>query len=126
VNIPRCVLDDIHTFRSSRQPPTLSPVPRRPRPTVRRAIIAVPFVAAILLAMRLERGPIRAPADASHPGFVLRDETKAAGILFVHHRPTFDPQIANVEPHVAALGAAVSVADFNGDGWPDLYFTNSH
>ena len=75
--------------------------------------------------MRLDRGPIRAPADASHPGFVLRDETKAAGILFVHHRPTFDPQIANVEPHVAALGAAVSVADFDGDGWPDLYFTNS-
>src|SRR5256714_1973450 len=87
--------------------------------------MAVPFVAAILLAMRLDRGPIRAPADASHPGFVLRDETKAAGIRFVHHRPTFDPQIANVEPHVAALGAAVSVADFDGDGWPDLYFTNS-
>ena len=75
--------------------------------------------------MRLDRGPIRAPADASHPGFILRDETKAAGITFVHHRPTFDPKIANIEPHVAALGASVSVADFDGDGWPDLYFTNS-
>ena len=87
--------------------------------------MAVPFLAAILLAMRLDRGPIRPLADASHPGFVLRDETKTAGITFVHHRPTFDPKIANVEPHVAALGAAVSVADFDGDGWPDLYFTNS-
>ena len=87
--------------------------------------MAVPFLAAILLAMRLDRGPIRPLADASHPGFVLRDETRAAGISFVHHRPTFDPKIANVEPHVAALGAAVSVADFDGDGWPDLYFTNS-
>jgi hypothetical protein len=87
--------------------------------------MAVPFLAAILLAMRLDRGPIRPLADASHPGFVLRDETRAAGITFVHHRPTFDPKIANVEPHVAALGAAVSVADFDGDGWPDLYFTNS-
>ena len=75
--------------------------------------------------MRLDRGPIRSLADASHPGFVLRDETRAAGITFLHRRPTFDVKIANVEPHVAALGAAVSVADFDGDGWPDLYFTNS-
>ena len=75
--------------------------------------------------MRLDRGPGRAAADAAHPGFVLRDETTAAGIHFVHHRPTFDPKIANIEPHVAALGASVSVTDFDGDGRPDLYFTNS-
>jgi len=55
----------------------------------------------------------------------LRDETAAAGIHFVHHRPTFDAKISNVEPHVAGLGASVSVADFDGDGMPDLYFTNS-
>jgi hypothetical protein len=75
--------------------------------------------------MRLDRAPGRASADATHPGFTLRDETAAAGIHFVHHRPTFDPKIANIEPHVAALGASVSVVDFDGDGWPDLYFTNS-
>jgi hypothetical protein len=87
--------------------------------------MAMPFVAAILLAMRLDRGPSRSAADAAHPGFVLHDETAAAGIHFVHHRPTFDPKIAGVEPHVAALGASVSVADFDGDGKPDLYFTSS-
>ena len=92
---------------------------------MRRAIMAVPFIAAILLAMRLDRGPIRSSADAAHPGFMLRDETAAAGIRFVHHRPSFDPKIANVEPHVAALGASVSVTDFDGDGRPDLYLTNS-
>jgi enediyne biosynthesis protein E4 len=97
----------------------------RPRPSARRAIIAVPFIAAILLAMRLDRGPIRSSADASRPGFTLRDVTAEAGIHFQHRRPTFDPKIAGVEPHVAALGAAVSVADFDGDDWPDLYFTNS-
>jgi hypothetical protein len=100
-------------------------VPHRPPPKVRQAIIAVPFLAAILLAMRLDSGPSRAAADATHPGFVLRDETAAAGIHFVHHRPTFDPKIAGIEPHVAALGASVSVVDFDGDGKPDLYFTNS-
>ena len=87
--------------------------------------MAVPFFAALLLAMRLDRGPIRSNTDAAHPGFLLRDETSAAGIHFVHHRPTFDPKIANVEPHVAALGASVAVTDFDGDGRPDLYFTNS-
>jgi hypothetical protein len=100
-------------------------VSHRPRAAVRRAIIAVPFLAAILLAARLDRGPGKASADATHPGFSLRDETVAAGIHFVHHRPTFDPKIAGVEPHVAALGASVSVTDYDGDGKPDLYFTNS-
>ncbi|NUO65308.1 MAG: CRTAC1 family protein [Gemmatimonadaceae bacterium] len=87
--------------------------------------MALPFLAAILLAMRLDRGPGRSAADAAHPGFVLRDETKAVGIDFVHRRATFDAKIANIEPHVAAVGASVSVTDFDGDGWPDLYFTNS-
>ncbi len=87
--------------------------------------MAIPFLAAMLLAMRLDRGTSRAASDAAHPGFALRDETSAAGIHFVHHRPTFDRKIAAIEPHVAALGASVSVADFDGDGKPDLYFTNS-
>ena len=85
----------------------------------------MPFLAGILLAMRLDRGPSRAAANAGNPGFVLRDETAAAGIHFVHRRPNFDPKIAAIEPHVAALGASVSVADFDRDGRPDLYFTNS-
>jgi hypothetical protein len=87
--------------------------------------MAVPFLAALLLAMRLNRGPIRTVADAARPGFVLRDATAAAGIAFTHRRPAFDPRIAGIEPHVAALGASVSVADFDGDDKPDLYFTNS-
>ncbi len=92
---------------------------------MRRAIVAVPFFAAIGLAIRLDRGPVRTLADVARPGFVLRDEAAAAGVRFHHQRPTFDRKIANVEPHVAALGASVSVADFDADGWPDLYFTNS-
>src|SRR5215213_2057993 len=103
----------------------ISSVVPRPRPSARRAIIAVPFLAAILLAMRLDRGPIRTSADATRPGFVLREAAAEAGIRFVHRRPSFDPKIAGVEPHVAALGAGVSVTDVDGDEWPDLYFTNS-
>ncbi len=98
---------------------------QRPGAKTRRAIMVIPFLGSLLLAMRLDRGPMRSAADAAHPGFTLRDETAAAGIHFVHHRPSFDPKIANVEPHIAALGASVSVTDFDGDGRPDLYFTNS-
>lgn len=97
----------------------------RPGPTVRRIVIAVPFFASLLLAMRLGRGPSAATLDAARPGFVFRDESAAAGIVFVHKRPTFDPRLANIEPHVAALGASVSVTDFDDDGHVDLYFTNS-
>jgi hypothetical protein len=103
-------------------PPT---VPHRPRPALRRAIMAIPFVAALLIAARLNSGPIRSGADATHPGFTLHDETAQAGIRFVHHRATFDPKIAGIEPHVAGVGASVSVTDFDGDGKPDLYFTDS-
>src|SRR2546423_709496 len=98
---------------------------RRPRRTVHRAMMAIPFLAAILLAMRFDRGPSRAAANAAHPGFVMRDQTAASGIHFLHHRPAFDPRISNVEPHVAGLGASVSITDFDGDGRPDIYLTNS-
>ena len=87
--------------------------------------MAVPFVASLALAGRWNSEPLGTVTDPGRPGFVLRDQTAAAGIHFVHHRASFDPKIANIEPHVAAVGASVSVTDFDGDGWPDLYFTNS-
>src|ERR1043166_1003517 len=94
--------------------------PLPPRQRLRRAIIAIPFVGALAAAARLDRNPVSAPVDIDNPGFTLRDATAESGIRFVHHRPTFDPKIANIEPHVAALGASVAVTDFDGDGWPDL------
>lgn len=107
-------------------PGVSSPPPPTPRRTgLRRAIVAVPFFAAIGLAAYMDREPEPISVSAANPGFVLHDDAARAGITFVHRRPTFDATIANIEPHVAALGASVSVTDFDGDGWPDLYFTNS-
>src|SRR6185437_15356275 len=93
--------------------------------TLRRAIVALPFIGALGFAAQMNRAPSTADPDVAHPGFTLTDATAAAGIRFVHRRPTFDPRISNIGAHVAAVGAGISVADFDGDGWPDLYFTSS-
>ncbi len=58
-------------------------------------------------------------------GFVLREVSAAAGIRFTHRPPALDPKLEHIMPAVAGFGAAVSVVDFDRDGWQDLYVTNS-
>jgi hypothetical protein len=91
----------------------------------RRALVSGLFFAVLALVYLLNRDPGSQQVTATHPGFGLENVAEAAGITFVHARPTLDPKLDNVAPHIAAVGAGVSVADVNGDGWPDLYFTNS-
>src|ERR1044072_7449347 len=57
--------------------------------------------------------------------FRLEEVSKAAGINFTHAAPTLDDKLAHIMPQVASMGAAVSVVDFDRDGWQDLYATNS-
>jgi hypothetical protein len=58
-------------------------------------------------------------------GFRLEESAKTLGVDFVHQGPTFDARLAHIMPQVAAMGAAVAVADFDRDGWQDFYVTNS-
>jgi hypothetical protein len=37
-------------------------------------------------------------------------------VRFTHQAPTFDAKLAHIMPQVAAMGAAVAVADFDRDG----------
>lgn len=90
----------------------------------RRSIVIAAFVAAIIAVIVLNgraAGSDAAAGETIH----LNEVAHASGIDFVHQPPTLDPKVANIAPHVGALGACVSVADFNNDGWPDLYFTTS-
>src|SRR4051812_37737659 len=57
-------------------------------------------------------------------GFALHEVAKASGIDFTHQSPTLDSKLNHIMPQVASMGAAVSVADFNRDGWADLYVCN--
>lgn len=58
-------------------------------------------------------------------GVALVESSRAAGIDFLHRSPRVDARLAHIEPQVAAMGASVSVVDFDGDGWQDFYVTTS-
>ena len=72
--------------------------------------------------------------DGTHPdcksalaryGFCFDEVAKQAGIHFVHEAPILDPKLGPIMPEVASMGASVSIVDYNRDGWPDIYVTNS-
>ncbi len=58
----------------------------------------------------------RHPAALSY-GFHLQESAKASGIDFVHKAPTLDVKLNHIMPQVASMGAAVSIVDFDRDGW---------
>ncbi len=96
-----------------------------PRLSWRYGLVGVLFVASVALVLVLNARASGAGNVAADPGFHLTNVAPEVGITFVHHGPTLDPQLDNIAPLVGSLGAAVSVADVNNDGWPDLYLTNS-
>jgi hypothetical protein len=58
-------------------------------------------------------------------GFYFQEVAKAVGIEFTHQAPSLDPRLDHIMPQVASMGAAVSIVDFDRDGWQDIYVTNS-
>ena len=91
----------------------------------------VMFVASLGAVVALNRSTVAGGAGrpasdgpARH-GFRLEASARRLGIEFVHQGPTFDARLEHIMPQVAAMGASVAVADFDRDGWQDLYVTNS-
>ena len=97
-----------------------------------RIILLVIFVALIatpVVLKRLSRQRAIAKTDSSSSlsryGFYLQEVSQTSNINFKHQAPTLDHRLDHIMPQVASMGAAVSVVDFNRDGWSDLYVTNS-
>lgn len=102
----------------------------------KRAIVTVAFLAllfgpAVYLRVRSEHSSGVTPAHRESDqlleryGFHLTESAKESGIDFVHQPPAIDARLEHIGPQVAAMGASVSVVDFDRDGWMDLYVTNS-
>jgi hypothetical protein len=63
--------------------------------------------------------------DISRYGLHLTESASASGITFKHQAPTLDTKLSHIMEQVASMGAAVSVVDFDRDGWQDIYVVSS-
>jgi len=67
-----------------------------------------------------------AAADAlTRYGFMLTEVAKDSGVDFTHTAAKLDPKLEPILPRVADMGAGIAVCDFDKDGFPDFYVTNS-
>ncbi|MBK9166075.1 MAG: CRTAC1 family protein [Bryobacterales bacterium] len=55
----------------------------------------------------------------------FEDVTKNAGVAFPHTNRSFENKYAHIMEGYTALGAAAAVADYNGDGFDDVFVTDS-
>ena len=95
-------------------------------------IFFLALLAAPLIYKRLNARKQAAEASSANPatalaryGFTLTEASQASGINFKHRAPTFDAKLNHIMEQVASMGAAVSIVDFDRDGWQDIYATNS-
>jgi len=90
------------------------------------ALLATPLAIKRLSAGReIPRGTLDTKAAVERYGFYLEEVARSSGVNFIHQAPTLDRQLDHIMPQVASMGAAVSIVDFDRDGWADIYVTNS-
>jgi hypothetical protein len=88
-------------------------------PTLFVLLLFVPFAMRHLAAHKQEARQV-----ASY-GLSFREASIESGIDFKHTSPHLDAKLNHIMQQVASMGAAVSVVDFDRDGWDDIYVTNS-
>ena len=101
---------------------------RRPNRVVR--ILVVVFFGLLLVALGAmkwggEQEEKVSGTGSDRYGFYLKEVGKQVGIDFVHEAPVLDAKLDHIMPIIASMGAAVSVVDYDRDGWQDLYVASS-
>ncbi len=100
---------------------------------MKRAILTIFFLALLLMPWLIRKlsarrtdtqAGSRQSALARH-GLYLREVSHEAGIDFIHQAPKLDSKLDPIMPEVASMGASVSIVDYDRDGWPDIYVTDS-
>lgn len=104
------------------------------RTPILRILLYLFFAGLIIVPVILTRKPFIHSSRSVKPDvnaalarydFYFTEDSKKAGIHFVHQAPVLDPKLDAIMPEVASMGASVSIVDYNRDGWPDIYVTNS-
>jgi hypothetical protein len=70
------------------------------------------------------RGPA-GRAEAGDRGRWFEDVTRRAGLAVAHHNRAFHNPYADIMAGYTSLGAAAAAADYDGDGYEDLFVTDS-
>src|SRR5712692_628553 len=78
---------------------------------------------AAFIALGMLTGAHGVTPDSTRPGF--EDITRKAGVSTPHHIRRFDNPYAHIMAGYTALGASAAVADYDGDGFDDLFVTDS-
>jgi hypothetical protein len=100
----------------------MGPRPRTPKGWLALAGLALLAGAASATAETMESST---PADPGQARPWFEDVTAAAGVARPHVNRSFDNPYARVMEGYTALGAAAAAADYDGDGFEDLFVTNS-
>jgi ASPIC and UnbV/FG-GAP-like repeat len=101
-------------------------VSKLPAPLLVAALLTAPGIVRPAAAPSAEAtAPAAAAAPAPGAASWFEDRTAAAGVARRHHNRAFDNPYARIMEGYTALGAAAAAADFDDDGWEDLFVTDS-
>jgi len=91
---------------------------------IRKIIPTALFIVLLCVPLAMRRLSAHRQETGSY-GMSFRESARESGIDFKHASPHLDRKLDHIMQQVASMGAAVSIVDFDKDGFDDIYVTNS-